>query len=141
MEYPEGFDATVMRNKPICGVLAVAICAGVSYPVAFAACKRNMPAHRQRMRGSTHPSQREAALRELAVKFTDLTRHYRDFSVMSFCAGFADDDNTYMLKVRKHVLTLKGGFLIDQQRCIPWQNYTHPRIKLKGVLRIDGKGW
>lgn len=140
--YPEGFDQSTMHNKPICGILAVAIAAGVKYDVAFAACKRNMPAHRQRMRGSTYDSQRDKALSQLAVKFTvydkDKVRHY---SVLDFCANNADNGVVYLLEIRGHVVTLKNGFIIDQHACVPWQQYKHPRIKLKRVVQIDGKGW
>lgn len=141
--YPEGFDATQDKNRPICGVLAVAIAAGVSFDVAFAACKRNMPKHRQRMRGSTYKEQRDAALKELGVKFNARFRcnDIHTFSVLQFCEMHANDGFVYLLEVRGHVMTFRDGCIIDQGKYIPWQSYAKPRIKLKRVVKIIGKGW
>lgn len=138
--YPDGFVRERDRKRPICGVLAVAIAAKVSFDVAFEACKRNMPKHRQRMRGSTYKEQRDAALRELAVKFTVINTEQ---SVRDFCQVRQDDGYVYILEVRGHVLTLRDGAIIDQSRYCIWQDYArqHPRMKLKRAVRIDGKGW
>ena len=142
MEYPAGFDSATMRNKPICGVLAVAIAAGVSFDVAFAACKRNMPAHRQRMRGSTYQPQRDQALKELGVKFHIFGKlEVEHLSVMEFCRKAEGNGLTYLLEIRGHIMTLKDGRLIDQHINKPWREYHHRQIKLKRVVRIDGKGW
>ncbi len=142
MEYPAGFDPSRDSNRPLCGVLAVAIAAQVSLPVAWEACKRNMPSHRQRMRGSTHSSQRDAALSQLAVKFYVFgKKQVEHLSVIEFARKAEGNGLVYILEIRGHAMTLKNGFIIDQHRCVPWQQYHHPRVKLKRVVRIDGKGW
>ena len=132
--YPVGFDPETHRNKPICGVLTIAIAAGVSYDKAHELCRQNMPSHRARFRGATYDTQRDAALKQAGIKFTVLKPN---ISVMKFCDWFAKDGKTYLLQVRGHVMTLKNGFLIDQHICKPWQQYHHPRIKVKRVVRID----
>lgn len=141
MDYPSGFDFGRDNNRPICGVLAVALVAGVSLDVAFAACRRNMPAHRSRMRGSTYDRQRDVSLSQLGVRFTVLPTN--NLSVIEFAAlrEDANDPFNYILEVRGHVLTLANNRLIDQCRNIHWTGYSHPRIKLKRIIRIDGKGW
>ena len=143
IDYPAGFDATRDKQRPICGVLAVALAADVSFDVAFAACKRNMMSFQKRMRGATYAPQRDEALRELAVKFDPNWRcnDIHTFSVMQFCEMHADDGKTYLLEIRGHILTLKGGRIIDQHINKPWREYHHPRVKLHRAVRIEGKGW
>lgn len=141
VNYPDGFDQSVMQNKPICGVLAVALAAGVAYDVAHSACKRHMPSHAKRFRGGTYSGQREKALRDLGICFTNF--NLDNTTVLEFCAERAsfNDSRIYLIQIRAHVITFKNGFLIDQSICKPWQMYHHPRIKIKSVTRIDGSIW
>lgn len=135
MEMPAGFDPEYHKNKPICGVLAVAICANVSYDVAHARCKDNQPSHCKRFRGTTYFTQRKAALSQLWVRFTELD--YKHLSVMEFCMFKEGDNFTYMLDIRGHCITFKDGLLIDQHGIVPWRKYKHPRIKIRRCLRIE----
>jgi hypothetical protein len=144
--YPEGFDATAMKKKPICGVLAVAIAAGVSYPVAHAACKRAM--HKldlgKRFRGATFWRQRAEALKGFGVRFTVFdVKAVGHMSVIEFCADrYAyEPEAVYMIDIRGHTMILRQGCIIDQSNYIPWQSYAHPRVRVKRAVRIDGKGW
>lgn len=138
--YPDGFDTTAKRVGN-CGVLALAICAGVSYQVAWEACKRNLKLlgkDRQRMRVATNHAQRLASLRQLAVKCIEVDPE--GFTVRQFAERYADNGKVYMLRIKGHVVTLKGGFVVDQHRCLPWQQY-NKRRKILNAIRIDGKGW
>lgn len=142
MEYPEGFDTTAKRRGN-CGVLATAICAGVSYQVAWAALKRNLHLlgrDRQRMGVRTNHCQRLAAMRELAVKFTEIDAGSVTVKQFAQWAAKYDHNETYMLRVKGHVVTLKNGMIIDQRICIPWQQY-NKRKPILNAVRIDGKGW
>lgn len=141
VEYPEGFDQSVMQHKPICGVLAVALAAGVSYEVAHAACKRNMPKSRKRFRGATYNSQRDKALEQFGLRFTVFKTDFVGYTVKEFCQLVEGHNKIYLVEIRGHVMTLKDGFLIDQHICKPWQLYHHPRIKVKRIVRIDGTVW
>lgn len=140
VEYPAGFDQTKLFKKPICGILAVAIAANVSYPVAYAACKRNLPTHAKRFGGKTWKEQRDKALSQLGIAHKTMYEPHR-LSVMLFCARYAEPGKTYILEVRGHVMTFKDGYIIDQVRVVPWQSYSHPRIKLQRVIEITGSAW
>ncbi|HYH16117.1 MAG TPA: hypothetical protein VD794_12900 [Flavisolibacter sp.] len=140
MEYPDGFDKTKLRNKPICGILAVAIAAGVSYPVAYQTLRTVFHEKKlgSRFRGTTWQGQQLAALDRLAVKY----RVFQfDKSVMKFCELHQDDGFIYLISIKGHIMTFKNGFIIDQHFCAPWQEYAHPRMKIKRVVKIVGKGW
>lgn len=67
MDYPAGFFGSYHSQKPICGVLAVAIAAGVTYDVAHEGCKRHLPKDRQRFGGKTYDFQRISAMNDLGV--------------------------------------------------------------------------
>jgi hypothetical protein len=138
IEYPAGFDSARDRKRPICGILAVALGADVSFDVAFQACKRNMPKHRQRMRGSTYKEQRDQCLKDFGVKFEVILTNR---SVMEFCQYHENDGFTYLIEIRKHVMTFRNGHLIDQAINIPWRQYHHPRIGVVRAIKILGKGW
>ncbi len=106
IEYPNGFSQPEMSRKPICGVLAIAICASVDYPVAHAACKRHMP--NKRFRGSTWPSQQLKALDDLAVRYVQVLVEgwrLRDLIRERFEPGVL-----YMVTVPGHVVTVRDGY-------------------------------
>lgn len=142
IDYPCGFDASVHSKKPICGVLAVALCAGVSYPVAHAACKASMKALKLGVRfgGRTWLTQIEHSLKGLAVRFAKYRVHDNP-TVGFFAAHRAEPGVTYLLRVKGHFVTLRDGMLIDQISNAPWQLHKTHRRHVTHYLRIDGKGW
>lgn len=143
MEYPQGFADTHWRKRGICGVLAVALAAEVTFEVAHAACKRAMHelALGQRFRGGTYHIQRLHALRGLAVRFTELD--FKDMSIRRFIDEFAEADTTYILATKSHVITLRNRIIADQANIKPslQHKYGGRRVITKPVIRIDGKGW
>lgn len=142
MEYPSGFKAEVHSKKPICGVLAVALCAGVSYDVAHAACKRSMLALKlgMRFRGRTYLRQLKHALSGLAVRFTEYKQNDNP-TIAHFAEFRAEPEVTYLLRVSGHFLTLRDGILIDQGACLPYSLHKCKGRHITHYLRIDGKGW
>lgn len=111
-EYPSGF-LPVHKTKPICGVLAVAVCAVVSFEEAHAACKRNLPSHRKRFGGRTFDEQRIRAMFDLKVKFV-VWKHTPTCTVDEFVLQYAEAGKTYQLKVSRHVITVCNGWVMDQ---------------------------
>ena len=127
-------------KKPICGVLAVALCAGVSYDVARDACRRSMAEGRQRFGGRTHHKQRIKALSSLAVKFVDLTFN-GNITLGNWVASYAVPGALYMVNVTGHVVAIRDGFVIDQFSRCHISQHTSRRKQVKNITRITGKGW
>ncbi len=115
LEYPEGF-APALANKPICGVLAVAVCAKVSYQVANEACRRTMLSHQTRHGGRTYHDQRIAALRTLGAKFIELPL-LTNITLKNFVLKQAKRDVVYMVGVTGHVVTVLNNAVMDQAGC------------------------
>ena len=118
IEYPNGFSQPEMSRKPICGVLAIAVCASVDYQVAHAACKRNMPNHRQRFRGATFPTQQLKALDELAVRYVQVL--VQGWRLCDLIRERFEPGVLYMVTVPGHVVTVKDGFVCDQGGIKHW---------------------
>lgn len=144
VEYPAGFKSPFHKRKPICGVLAVAIAANVSFDVAQAACKASMHKlypNRKRFGGRTHSRQLLDAMRGFGVDF--------DFSAITgnltvgnaIKEGLLDLDAHYMIWVKGHVFTLKAGYVIDQSRNEPYQDCNMLRMQLRKFALIKGKKW
>jgi hypothetical protein len=137
MDYPQGFFGSYHSQKPICGVLAVAIAAQVTYDVAHEACKRHLPKSRQRFGGKTYDCQRDKALRDLGctVELVELKGSLLKV-VEQLEAG-----SVYHLHYAKHVVTVCDGFVIDQGAKLHYLAW--PKVKttrIKSVRKIM-KGW
>jgi hypothetical protein len=144
MEYPEGFAGSKWQKRSICGVLSVALCAGVSYDVAHAACKQAMLDLKlgQRFRGGTYSKQRELVLQRLAVKFV---KHecYVGMTVRQFVEHHAKPDVTYMVTHKGHVITVCNRVIADQENIAERSQHRSGGRKIidKPVIEIIGKGW
>lgn len=137
MEYPQGFFGSYHSQKPICGVLAVAIAANVTYDVAHEACKRNLPKHRQRFGGKTYDDQRRFAMAQLGCKIEDVNLKGSLKTVIEQL----EPGQTYHIVYARHVVTVKDGFVIDQQHKQHYLNW--PKVassRVKSVIKIS-KGW
>lgn len=142
MEYPNGFCRDTHSRKPICGVLAVAFCAGVSFDVAHAACKRAMHELKLgvRFRGGTWLRQLKHALKGFGVRFTEY-KPYDNPTIELFAAHRAEPGFTYLLDTPGHFVTLRDGIVADQRHNCHYSVYPRRRKGIKAYLRIDGKGW
>jgi len=140
IEYPVGFSQEELRNKPICGVLAVAIAAGVSYQVSLAALKRNMPSHRKRFTGGTYDQQQLAALSQLGVQYqVTLVDGWRFGEMVE--AGKFEADTTYLITIRGHIFTYRNGIVCDQSKNMLWSETLTKKKKVLRIVKIIGKGW
>lgn len=136
VQYPAGFIHDKDKNRPICGVLSVALCAEVDFEIAFATCKRNAPEHVKRFRGGTYLDQRHAALRELGCKFNSVAAHYFGLSLERFVREAATPGLTYMVDLPRHVVTVKDGIVTDQGKSCPVAEHKSRRKRVEHVTRI-----
>jgi len=121
-----------------CGVLAVALLAGRSFQEAWGAL--SPPGLRRgRWKGATNHPARMAVLRRWAVPvrtamhmtaadlrfmggkspLASFDRALPRCSVATFARDHAKPGVTYMLRVSRHVVTLRDGIVIDQQHAAP----------------------
>lgn len=142
LEYPNGFVGSKWQRRGICGVLSVALCAGVSFEVAHAGCKRAMIDLKLglRFRGGTYHKQRLRVLDRLAVRYEEVALTGRT-TVGDFASYHAKPGVAYMLRIKGHVLTLKDGVACDQGHCGPVSSYKRRKTPLVGATAITGKGW
>ncbi len=141
--YPEGFFASYHSQKPICGVLATAIAAGVTYDIAHATCKQAMHdvfPHRQRFGGITYEPQIDLALKRLGVQyektvFTSKKPRFIDL-IKEFEPGVL-----YQVVTPKHIQCVRDGFLIDQGRLQRVELCVQAKKRVSYFRKITGKGW
>lgn len=128
LSYPQGYAPA---RKPHCGVLATAICAGVSFEAAWEIIQRQggYPAS---WKGATYPGDRLAALRAFGVEVVQRrhvpARHLprlapeyvkqqglvEGCTVATFVRRFARPGVIYMVQVSGHVVTIRDGIVADQ---------------------------
>lgn len=102
------------RRGGNCGVLSVAIVAGVSFEKAWAACRM-----RKGSKGATSAGQREIALNALKVRFEKKRFLKTRPTVRVFARDWTVPGVTYMATTHGHVVTVKDGIVIDQQGASP----------------------
>lgn len=143
MEYPEGFYSNYHSQKPICGVLAVALAAGVTYDVAAARCKEAMHEiypKRQRFGGKTTTPQRELAMKRLGVKF-ERTDYVSKKPKLIDIIEKLEPGVMYHIVTPKHIQTVRDGILIDQGKLAPVATCPQAKKRVSEVTKIIGKGW
>lgn len=139
IDYPNGFDSDKHSNMPICGVLSLAIAAGVSFDVAHATCRSTMDSHRQRFRGGISLKQLERAMDKLATRYVKRTV-VGSLTLRKFAEKYAKPDTVYIMRKRGHLFTFKNGVVCDQGRNCDWTEYK-PRCIITHYYEITGKGW
>ena len=130
LAYPDGYTP---RLEPHCGVLSVAMCAGVTFETAWATLESVIIRKtRGGWKGATTGAERVAALTILGVphvtrrhvpasRFQRLPPDYVEenrlapgCTVAGFAARHAKPGVTYMIPVSGHVVTLRDGLVADQ---------------------------
>lgn len=145
--YPEGFYAGYHSQKPICGVLAVALAAGVTYDVAAKRCKEAMHdiyPTRQRFGGKTSTPQRELAMKRLGVKFERTDIVSKRPKLIDVVKTFEPDTMyhvVYKYSGGGHILTVRNGYIIDQARLTLIELSPCAKKRICEVTKIIGKGW
>jgi hypothetical protein len=150
MRYPDGYTP---RREPHCGVLSVAIAAGVTFERAWNVLKP-MQAKPSAWRGRTYRYDRIAALKALGVSFTEnlcipapLMRglhpdYLRGQGYVPRCtiatfARKAKPGVTYSLSVAGHVVTLRDGMVADQNGIAPAAQHWCARKIIKHIVTIQ----
>lgn len=142
-EYPEGFFANYHSEKPICGVLATAIAACVTYDVAHATCKQAMHdvfPHRQRFGGVTYEPQIDLALKRLGVQYEKTVFNSNRPKLIDL-VNELEADVLYQVVTPKHIQCIKNGFLIDQGRLLRVELCPQAKKRVRYIRKIIGKGW
>lgn len=135
MNYPSDWKSEYSK-KPICGVLSVATCAGITFDEATKAIKANLQPWQKRHGGKTYHEQRVAALRSLGkeVIVTDvvgrvtLGRVLREFDFKL--------DTYYMIMLSTHIVTLHNGWIQDQYELSPQDLNSNLRRQVKTIVEI-----
>lgn len=134
MDFPSDWTEDLVR-KPICGVLAVAVIASVTFHKATLAIKANMLPHQKRHGGKTYHEQRLGALKQLGIEFKDVM--VRDFTLNRyFQSGMLNSRDMYMINVTGHVIVYHDGYILDQRGKMPFEDYPNKRQMIKNVTRI-----
>lgn len=151
--YPADYGSVPMGGH--CGVLATAIFAGRTFQQAWDALR---PRNKRSWGGATNCATRRAVLKAWGVAFRatfHVTRgEFAYFkgespllpydaslprcSVATFARRYAKPGVTYMLRVRRHVVTLRDGIVIDQSCAAPADK--HPegkRLVTTSLERIE----
>jgi len=144
MDYPVGFDSAKHSNKPICGVLAMAIVCEVSYDVAHAACKAAMfeifP-WRKRFGGGTSLAISDLVMSRLATKFEKHTVRKGGpiLRLHHWVRYMTKPDVTYLVRTPGHIMTVRNHCVIDQTRSCNF--LLRENRKVTHWYEIKGKGW
>ena len=142
-EYPDGFFSSYHSQKPICGVLAVAIAAGVTYDVACQTLTDAMKIvhpNRQRFGGKTTAPQQSLALKMLGVKFEETVITAKKPKLIDVVKTF-EPGITYLVTTPKHISAVRDGYLIDQGRLQRIELVSFARKHVSLIRKITGKGW
>lgn len=142
LEYPVGFDQERMSRKPICGVLAMAIVANVSFDVARATLKdllHELYPYRRRFGGAISLAMFERAMKRLAVRY-DKREVVGNLRVSRFAQVCAKPGVLYAVRVPDHLITMRDGMVLDQAKHCHWSELKSNR-KVTHYYEILGKGW
>lgn len=134
MQYPSDFTDD-LRKKPICGVLAVAMIANVTFARATEAIKNNMLPHQKRHGGKTYFEQRVNALKELGVPCEELTLIGKP-TLKNAIASYCDPNETYMIDTSGHCVTVRNGIVWDQYECSPIHQHRSKRCFVRNIAKV-----
>ena len=133
MKYPVDFT-TELSKKPICGVLSVAMIAGVTFAQATQAIKNNMMPFQKRHGGKTYHEQRLGALEELGIQFRDMNvpRVTLAHCIHKYC----DANRTYMINTSSHVVTVRNKVVADQVEIANIEEHATKRYFVRNLTEI-----
>lgn len=133
MRYPVDF-LDIHSKKPLCGQLAVAICANVSLEVAERVLRKHMPKHRSRWTGTTYHEQRVAALHDLGLNPVD--HKFGRMTLQRLIFDHLDPFRMYMVNVTGHVVIVNNQEIIDQSQYSTVQNHWAKRKFIIDVTEV-----
>jgi hypothetical protein len=133
MQYPDGY--TPNPRQPNCGVLAVAMCTGKPYPVVWRYMARFF---RSNWKGRTRGHDRMNALGFFGAEAQVVIGWPEGSTVAAFAAWAARraPGTTYMVKTRKHIMTIRDGIAADQNMIAPAAIHKCYRLRVKEALYV-----
>lgn len=133
MKYPRDFTVELTR-KPICGVLSVAMIAGVSFAKATQAIKDNMLPFQKRHGGKTYHDQRLGALSDLGVRYRDIK--VEKMTLARCIHEHCHPGRTYMINTSSHVVTYRDGEVADQNEISHIRDHSSRRRFVRNLTEI-----
>lgn len=120
------------KLRPVCGVVAVAAIAGITFAEAWSAMSKNRPASWQ---GWTHESERTAMLAEMGVKLVKL---YANRTTLNALSKRLDPEARYIIRTNRHVVVVHRGQVLDQYGLRPISAKDGPcRKYVTSILRVE----
>lgn len=133
MQYPTDFTSELKR-KPICGVLSVAMIAGVPFNKATEVIKKNLMPWQKRHGGRTYHEQRLKSLKTLGVPFREVPTPKMNLG--RFVREHAKPNKTYMVETGSHVVTVRNALVADQTEIKPIDQHGCRRYFVMNVTEI-----
>ena len=130
------------KNGPCCGVVAVAVVAGISQAQAEKMLRAEMPSHRSRWTGGTNKDQRNKVLAKLGIKFTSkyvftvVNGNLKRTTLAIYVREYTAPGRTYMLVTNHHVVTVRDGIVIDQRGPAPAAKHWAAKQRVRHVTEI-----
>lgn len=135
LAYPADFNPA-WRNRPICGVLACAVAAGVSFQASWdwhaAFGNRDGGAHRSSWRGATYRWRYPHMLKQHG-KWLVRADPYKPIVPGSFDAK---SGRLYLVRSSGHAFILKDGWLLDQTGCAPIYSHRCRKRRIHWALEV-----
>lgn len=112
LNYPSDWD-TALSKKPICGVLATAVAAQVTFEAATNAIKNSLMPWQKRHGGRTYPEQVAEAMNKLGVSYTQLP-DVQKMTLRRWHELYALPNVRYMVWTSGHVVSTYNAYAMDQ---------------------------
>lgn len=129
-----------IRYKPVCSVVAAAVCMGISFKAAWDIFEKTQ---KPNWNGPLYDFEYVRVIREYGVTLKELSYAHRknfvDHAISKFIAhtGLADPDSVYLVTTRSHVQVVHNGMVTDQGGTRPVNQYIHRRRRILRIWEVD----
>lgn len=137
---PIEHPANMVYGKGNCGIVAMAICAGVSLDVATEWFRNCRPRNRN-WQGSTHHIDYPKFLREHGVWFRHVEYNPKERvrTIGDFAAWAATPGRLYAIRCADHMMVCRDGWIADQNQIVPVSKHWKRNARLKDHWEIFGR--
>lgn len=135
LNYPSDWDMALSK-KPICGVLATALAANVTFDKATDAIKRSLMPWQKRHGGRTYPEQVAEAMNKLGVKYVQLPSVPK-MTLTNWHKTYAMPNVHYMVWTSGHVVTVENAYAMDQYEISHIEDFKSRRCFVREVFVIE----
>lgn len=136
-----------IRKRPVCGVMATAIAAGITFTEAFNYYKNLYSKKNRRFKGPLYDYEYITAMKHFGVRVEELNEEIKnlfiDYPISKFIAhiGLLDPDNVYLVITKNHVQLVYNGLVTDQGGTTPTKLYCHRLRKVKRILKLNSSNF